>query len=188
VICLQILGAFLVSPVVGCNFTRELAVSMGKKIGTEGCTKPFVQPGLDGRRVAPFCIQRSWQGSFFGWWNQREALLFLICYCCLFRWPPPITRHAPSAFLGSRGAPALPHKLREKGSSCALWFLLSVEASYNLHASIHHSCNVFRGCTVVFFLYCHTRFMKETECILICAPGSVYTHTIDNKANIITMS
>ena len=33
---------------------------------------------------------------------------------------------------------------------------------------------------------CHTRFMKETECILICAPGSVYTHTIDNKANIIT--
>ena len=35
---------------------------------------------------------------------------------------------------------------------------------------------------------CHTRFMRETECILICAPGSVYTHTIDNKANISTIS
>ena len=39
VICLQILGAFLVSPVVGCNFTRELAVSMEKKNWYRGLYK-----------------------------------------------------------------------------------------------------------------------------------------------------
>jgi hypothetical protein len=44
------------------------------------------------------------------------------------------------------------------------------------------------GCDSQNRLYCHTRFMKKTECILICTSGSVYTHTIDNKANIIIMS
>ena len=39
VICLEILGAFLVSPVVGCNFTRELAVSMEKKNWYRGLYK-----------------------------------------------------------------------------------------------------------------------------------------------------